>query len=217
MLESWSVAEGEAVKSGDVLAEIETEKALVELNAEADGIVYRQLIASGDDVEVGAPIAVLSAPGETGIDVEALLGAEAARPRLPRRRLDAAGSCRGRGRRIRAGAPRGAASPDAAARDAVRSGTAGPTAAPQPSGAARERVFASPLVRRMARDLGIDLTVLAGTGPGGRIVRRDIEAFTAPPRRSRRLPRRHPPLLRRLTPATRRFRTAGCARRSPGG
>jgi pyruvate dehydrogenase E2 component (dihydrolipoamide acetyltransferase) len=177
VLESWSVAEGEAVKSGDVLAEIETEKALVELNAEADGVVYRQLIASGDDVEVGAPIAVLSAPGETGIDVEALLGAEAATeaPAAEAPPAPVAAEVVASG----AAAPQGAASPDAAARDAVPSGTAGPTAAPQPSGTAGERVFASPLVRRMVRDLGIDLTVLAGTGPGGRIVRRDVEAFTA--------------------------------------
>jgi pyruvate dehydrogenase E2 component (dihydrolipoamide acetyltransferase) len=161
VLDNWLVEEGQEVKTGDVLAEVETEKALVELNAEDDGVVYRRLIAPGEDVEVGSPIAVLSSPGETGVDLDALLGGE-----LP------------------------AAAHAQAVAPATTAGLNGqPPAEPeptnnvpqQPDGSAdsAQRLFASPIVRRMARERNLDLTILTGTGPNGRIVRRDVEAYFA--------------------------------------
>jgi pyruvate dehydrogenase E2 component (dihydrolipoamide acetyltransferase) len=176
VLETWSVAEGDTVTTGDLLAEIETEKALVELNAEADGILYRQLVASGDDVEVGAPIAVLAQAGETGIDIPALLGGEAAAPAErertepePAEQMPAASDAI-----VAAGVA--AASTKPAAATAVAT-TLNSDAEQSPVDGARR--FASPLVRRMARERQLDLSALSGTGPGGRIVRRDVEAFLA--------------------------------------
>ncbi len=128
-VQSWLVAPGQDVQVGDPLAEIETEKAVVEYPSEVAGRVERLLVAAGESVAVGAPIAVILEPGE---------GPE----------------------------PVGSALADA-----------GPTAAPQQEEGGR--VFASPLVRRLAADRGIDLGRLSGTGPRGRIVRRDLEALPA--------------------------------------
>ncbi len=118
---SWLVAPGDTVVVGDPLAEIETEKAIVEYGAEEAGVVGRIVLAAGGTGEIGAPIAVLVKDGETDADIDAALGGQATRA------------------------------------------------------ASRTRIFASPIVRRIAREKGIDLAVIAGTGPNGRIVRRDLE------------------------------------------
>ena len=129
-ISNWLVAPGDTVAIGDPIAEIETEKALVEYAAEDAGIVGRLVLAAGDSGEIGEPILVLVGAGETDADIDAALG--------------------------------GADVPRANGH--------------QPSPAdARSRVFASPLVRKIALEKGIDLTGIAGTGPNGRIVRRDIE------------------------------------------
>ena len=130
---SWLVTPGDTVTVGDPLAEIETEKAVVEYGAEEAGVVGRIVLAAGEVGEIGAPIAVLVKDGETDADIDAALGGEAS-----------------------------AATPTAPA--------ATPTAP-----AAQPRIFASPIVRKMAREEGIDLSAIAGTGPNGRIVRRDLE------------------------------------------
>jgi pyruvate dehydrogenase E2 component (dihydrolipoamide acetyltransferase) len=117
---SWLVAPGDTVAVGDPLAEIETEKAIIEYGAEESGVVGRIVLAAGEVGEIGAPIAVLVKDGETDADVDAALGQ---------------------------------------ATQAV----------------ARTRIFASPIVRKMAREKGIALAAIAGTGPNGRIVRRDLE------------------------------------------
>ncbi len=137
-ISNWLVAPGDAVAVGDPLAEIETEKALVEYAAEEPGIVGRLVLAAGDTGEIGEPIAVLVREGETDADIDAALGGAAG----------AAGAARANGH--------------------------------QEAGAVlRSRVFASPLVRKIALERGIDLTAIAGTGPNGRIVRRDIERLAA--------------------------------------
>jgi pyruvate dehydrogenase E2 component (dihydrolipoamide acetyltransferase) len=137
----WLVAPGDAVAVGTPLAEIETEKALVEYEAEAAGTVGRLVLAEGASGEIGDPIAVLVAPGETGADIDAALG-------------------------VAAPAPAAAAAITGAA---ARNGHA-------PAGA---RVFASPLVRKLAAERGVALSGLAGTGPNGRITRRDLERSLA--------------------------------------
>jgi pyruvate dehydrogenase E2 component (dihydrolipoyllysine-residue acetyltransferase) len=140
-ISNWLVAPGDTVAIGDPIAEIETEKALVEYAAEDAGIVGRLVLAAGDSGEIGEPILVLVGEGETDADIDAALGGAAS----------AAGA-----------APAGAGVPRANGHQ------------PGPPGA-RSRVFASPLVRKIALEKGIDLTGIAGTGPNGRIVRRDIE------------------------------------------
>ena len=144
---SWLVAPGNTVAVGDPLAEIETEKAIVEYGAEEAGVVGRIVLAAGGTGEIGAPIAVLVTDGETDADIDAALGGEAPPA-------------------ARAPAPAPAAlSP--------------PPAAPA---ASQPRLFASPIVRKIAREEGIDLAAIAGTGPNGRIVRRDLERLAGQPR-----------------------------------
>ncbi|CAN1533075.1 AceF Pyruvate/2-oxoglutarate dehydrogenase complex, dihydrolipoamide acyltransferase (E2) component, and related enzymes [Paracoccaceae bacterium] len=143
-LAKWLVKEGDAVKSGQILAEIETDKATMEFEAVDEGVVGKLLIAEGTaGVKVNTPIAVLLEDGEDASSV-------AAQP--------------------------SSATPAAAKSDAKASDER-PVAAPAPaapvSGGAR--VFASPLARRIARDKGLDLTKVAGSGPHGRIVRADVE------------------------------------------
>lgn len=150
----WVKAEGEPVAKGEVLAEIETDKATVEVEAQAEGVVRKHLVAEGTMVPVGAPIAVIGDPEEE-IDLQALLGeagAEAAEaPPAPTPE--------------EAGAPQPAAAPPKA--EARQAGTL-------PGG-----VRASPVARRLAAEHGIDLQALQGSGPGGRIRKRDVEAAIA--------------------------------------
>ena len=142
----WVKAEGEAINKGDVLAEIETDKATVEVESGFGGVVARHLVAQGSIVPVGAPIAIIAAPGETVTDA-----APAAAP-----------------------AEKPAAAPAAAS-------TSAPAPAVEAPSAVGGRVKASPLARRMAAERGLALEGLRGTGPGGRIVKRDVEAAQTPP------------------------------------
>jgi pyruvate dehydrogenase E2 component (dihydrolipoamide acetyltransferase) len=159
-LAHWLVAPGDTVAVGTPIAEIETEKALVEYAAEEAGVVGRLVLAEGDSGEIGDPIAVLVAAGETDADIDAALGGGTA---------TAASS---------APASPSAAAPSLAPASVAAQGAAHGTnghQAPAPGG----RIFASPLVRKLAGERGIDLAALAGTGPNGRIVRRDLERFVA--------------------------------------
>jgi pyruvate dehydrogenase E2 component (dihydrolipoamide acetyltransferase) len=150
---NWLVAPGDRVAVGQPLAEIETEKALVEYAAEEAGVVGRLVLGVGDSGEIGDPIAVLVSDGETDADIDAALGSEAPPP---------------------AQAPTPApATPVAPADPAQANGHQAGAAAPA------GRIFASPLVRKLAGERGIDLAAIAGTGPNGRIVRRDLEQFLA--------------------------------------
>ncbi len=142
---SWLVAPGDTVAVGDPLAEIETEKAIIEYGAEEAGVVGRIVLAAGDIGEIGAPIAVLVKNGETDADIDAALGGQAS------------------------------------AATAAPPASATPTA---PSAPAQTRIFASPIVRKIAREKGIDLPAIAGTGPNGRIVRRDLERLADQGRRT---------------------------------
>lgn len=153
-IQAWLVEVGAAVSVGQPLVEIETEKAVVEYEAEADGTLAGVLVAAGDSASVGAPIAIIAAPGESADEVmRAARGAVAAES-------------------VRSASPADVseeAPPSAPA--AAASGAAGP----------RRRLFASPLVRRLARERGIDLDTVAGSGPNGRIVRRDLGDATPSP------------------------------------
>jgi pyruvate dehydrogenase E2 component (dihydrolipoyllysine-residue acetyltransferase) len=164
---NWLVAPGDTVEVGQPLAEIETEKALVEYAAEEAGVVGRLVLGAGDTGEIGDPIAVLVSDGETDADIDAALGSQAV-----------------------ATTSATAASPAASAATSATSATSATVASPstpatqanghQAQAAGRGgRLFASPLVRKIAGERGIDLAAIAGTGPNGRIVRRDLEQFLA--------------------------------------
>jgi pyruvate dehydrogenase E2 component (dihydrolipoamide acetyltransferase) len=155
---SWLVTPGDTVAVGDPLAEIETEKAIVEYGAEEAGVVGRIVLAAGDTGEIGAPIAVLVKDGETDADIDAALGGEASA----------------------AAVPKALSVPVAATGSAVHR----PDRGQATQAAAQTRIFASPIVRRIAREKGIDLAAIAGTGPNGRIVRRDLERLADQRRRT---------------------------------
>lgn len=154
---TWVVDEGGEVAVGDVLAEIETEKAVVEMHAEESGVLAKRLVEPGKVVAVGTPIAVLTASAGEEYDLAALLGDDdgaAQEPEVPSAEA------------VQAPGSSGSAS----------SGPAPAEAAEAPRGA---RVFASPLARKLARENGVPIEALEGSGPGGRIVRRDVERFLA--------------------------------------
>jgi pyruvate dehydrogenase E2 component (dihydrolipoamide acetyltransferase) len=165
-LAHWLVSPGDSVSIGTPLAELETEKALVEYAAEEAGVVGRLLLDEGDSGAIGDPIAVLLAPGETDADIEAALGgsmaAASAKPTSPTAAQAAPTVAAG------AAQPEAAAAPTAPTNGHQEAGRGG-------------RVFASPLVRKLAGERGVDLAGLEGTGPNGRIVRRDLERFLAAP------------------------------------
>ena len=155
-LARWLVKEGDSVKSGDVIAEIETDKATMEVEALDDGVVAKLAVAEGtQNVAVNAVIAVLAEDGESVDDALAVVAAvPAAAPSIPPQ-TDAP-----------AAAPAAATSP------------VQPAVTPELT-ARSDRVFASPLARRIAADAGLELARLSGTGPHGRIIRADVEEALA--------------------------------------
>ncbi len=158
-LAKWCKKEGDAIESGDVLAEIETDKATMEIEAIDEGTLGKILVAEGtEEVPVNTPIALILEDGE---DASALNGeAESApAPATP------------------TATPEPAPAAPAAPAPAPVSTPPAPSAPPPQPGAAK-RVFASPLARRLAGERGIDMAQVAGSGPHGRVVKRDIESFT---------------------------------------
>ncbi|MGW3730549.1 dihydrolipoamide acetyltransferase family protein [Streptomyces sp. F001] len=157
ILQSWNVGLNARYTAGDPIVTVETEKAVVEVEAEGDGVLLRLLVDAGSTVAVGTPIAIWGAPGESASAVDALvasLGTEA----VPMAASSASVS-----------APQERATPTAMTAQA-------PTEAAQDKG---ERLFASPLARRLARQLEVDLNGVVGSGPHGRIRRSDVEAAAA--------------------------------------
>ncbi|MCA0994551.1 pyruvate dehydrogenase complex dihydrolipoamide acetyltransferase [Alloyangia pacifica] len=151
-LAKWLVKEGDTVNSGDILAEIETDKATMEFEAVDEGTIGKILIEEGSEgVKVNTPIAVLLEEGESADDIDT----SAAKPEA------------------KAEAPKAEEAKAAAATPAAGSATPAPAA---PAAADGTRIFASPLARRIAADKGLDLAQVKGTGPHGRIVKADVEA-----------------------------------------
>ena len=183
-LVKWNKNEGDAVKNGDVLAEVETDKAVMELVARGDGVLRKRLANEGDASPVGTLLAVIAAPDE---NIDSIIGSAA--PVAPA----AAGAAKeGAGTTSIPQTPsqsQGEASTPPQQKVAGSQGVApprpapsGPPPAPRGNGTARPgaspgggRPRSSPLARRLANDKGIQLGAIQGSGPGGRIVKRDIE------------------------------------------
>ncbi len=145
----WYKQVGDSVKKGELLAEIETDKAVMDLESVEEGTLLQLLVAEGGSAALGAPIALVGDESEVGTE------AAVAAPTAP-------------------------ATDDAAQGDAVTDGATATTTAGQPADAARtqgatKRIKASPLARRIADEQGLDLSRIKGTGPGGRIVKDDVE------------------------------------------
>lgn len=170
VLSKWNVAVGASVKVGDILAEMETEKAVVDYASEADGTVYKILVADGASVEVGSPIIILLGAGEDGSAGDALLGGSAAAAPVAAPVIEVPAPI---------AAPVAAPiAPPLAAPVASPIAPAAPVAAAS-APADNSRQFVSPIVRKIARERGVELTQVSGTGPQGRVVRRDLESFLA--------------------------------------
>src|SRR5436190_18441234 len=154
-LAKWLVKEGDKVASGDLLAEIETDKATMEFEAVDEGTIAKLLVPEGSDgVKVGTPIAILAGEGEEVSAAAPAPKAEAAPPpKKEEPKAEAAAPAKGGGE-----TPAAPAAP----------------AAPAPKADTGDRIKASPLARRLAEAQGIDLSSLKGSGPGGRIVRADL-------------------------------------------
>jgi pyruvate dehydrogenase E2 component (dihydrolipoamide acetyltransferase) len=148
----WLKRDGDPVKTGETLAEVETDKAVMDLVARADGVLRQVAAAEGQTVAVGSVVAVIAAPGE------AITAAAASAPKPTPAPVSGSGE-------------RGAVPSAATPADATR-------------------VKASPLARRIAKEAGVDLKLVTGTGPGGRVTKRDLEAraVTAQPAPQREVP-----------------------------
>ncbi len=150
----WYKQVGDSVEKGELLAEIETDKAVMDLESVEEGTLLQFLVAEGGAAALGAPIALVGDPSE--------LGAPTAIPA--------------------AGAPATDSPPPSATddgQDPSRPSVAAPEAESRPPASPAERIKASPLARRIAAEQGVDLSLLAGTGPGGRIVKQDVEDAAA--------------------------------------
>src|SRR6056297_1505634 len=159
-LAKWLVKEGDEVSSGDILAEIETDKATMEFEAVDEGTIGKILVEEGSEgVKVNTPIAVLLEEGESADDIDAS-GAEA----KPARKADEGDTSSDK--------TGGEGSGNGAPAPATTSDTKAPAA---PKGADGDRIFASPLARRIAADKGLDISQIKGSGPRGRIVKADVE------------------------------------------
>ncbi|MCC8933313.1 pyruvate dehydrogenase complex dihydrolipoamide acetyltransferase [Rhizobium sp. 'Codium 1'] len=153
-LAKWLVKEGDKVKSGDVIAEIETDKATMEVEAVDEGVVAKIVVPAGTEaVKVNALIAILAEEGED-VAAAAAAGGGSSAPKAEA-----------------APAPKAEAAPVSA-----ETATPAPAAASAaPAVSSGERVFASPLARRLAREAGLDLKAVSGSGPKGRVVKSDVE------------------------------------------
>jgi len=144
-LAKWVKSEKDPVEKGDILAEIETDKATVEVESAFGGIVYKQLITEGTAVPIGTPIAVVAEKGEE-VDLDTLVGKSAAEP------------------------AQAEPEPEPDQQRAIHA-----SAQPAASDEESEIIKASPIAKRIAKEKGISLANITGTGPGGRIVKRDLE------------------------------------------
>ncbi len=166
-LVKWLKNEGDAVKTGDMLAEVETDKATMELESFFDGTLLKQFVAAGAQVEIGAPLAAIGKPGEK-IDAPAAKAAPVAAPAAKPTPAPVA--------------PAAAPAPAAVSAPApVPAPVAAPSAPAAPAAAPGARVRISPLARKLAEEKGLDYSRVTGSGPGGRIVRADIIAAAKNP------------------------------------
>src|SRR5947207_7300952 len=157
-LAKWLKKEGETVKPGDVIAEIETDKATMEVEAVDEGVLAKIVVPEGTaDVPVNQLIAVLAGEGEDA-KAAASSAASAPAPKSAEKKPEPAAAAPAAPAKAEAPAPK--------------------PAAPAPATNGHARVFSSPLARRLAKEAGIELSRIAGTGPHGRVIARDIAAAT---------------------------------------
>ncbi len=151
-LVKWNKAEGEKIEKGEMLADIETDKATLQVESSASGIVYKHLVEANTTVPISSPIAIIAAEGED-VDLDKLLGGKA----QPAAKTAVAQE----------------SAPSTSSTDVAASkGLTGSSSTPEENGF----IKASPVAKAMAADKAVNLAALDGSGPGGRIVKRDVEA-----------------------------------------
>ncbi len=170
----WKKKEGEVVKSGEEIADIETDKATMPMEAFDDGTLAAILVKEGEKVAVGQVLAVLAAKGEDAAEIKKQYasgagGAAASAAKPQAKEQDTSPGEEGSTRAAEEEKPERAQAAKAPA----------PAPEPQKPATKSDRIIASPLAKRMAEELGIDLSTIQGSGPGGRIVQKDIEAAAA--------------------------------------
>jgi len=166
-LAKWLVKEGDKVAPGDVIAEIETDKATMEVEAVDEGTVAKIVVPAGTEaVKVNALIAILAGEGEDVADAAKGGDAAPAKSEAPKQE-------------VKAEAPKEEKSEVAPKADKPVADQAAAASTPAPVSKSGERLFASPLARRMAKDAGLDLSAVSGSGPHGRIVKSDVEKAVA--------------------------------------
>jgi len=165
----WLVKAGDTFSAGDLIVVIETEKAVVELPAEQNGTLLKTLVKDGSQAQVGSPMALIGSPEELNADIDRILQdlgvtANGGAPAPPRREVSS-------------GAQPVGDEPAFESEDSVTipAVSAQPEALPQPRG----RIFVSPIARKLLREAGLTTDQVTGTGPNGRIRRRDVEAAIA--------------------------------------
>jgi pyruvate dehydrogenase E2 component (dihydrolipoamide acetyltransferase) len=185
----WLKKEGDRVQGGDILAEVETDKADVEMEAFGAGLLRKILVPAGAQAPVGSLIGVIADADEDISSVLATAPAPAAAPAVASVQPAAAATMSERPAAVppqprsedhAARQPAPASGPAAPARPVPVAATAAPAPSEPPAAPSRGRVKASPLARKIAAQSGVDLRVIEGSGPGGRIVRRDVEAAARP-------------------------------------
>src|SRR5919201_2996418 len=207
----WIKKEGERVQSGDILAEVETDKADVEMEAFGSGVLRKILVSAGDKAPVGALIAVIADESD---DINAVVGqaaggapaatassaAATAKPAMADRPAAVPPQPKSEDHTARTPSPaKGPESP--AAQQPAKPGVTEMAPRPQAPAADGGRVKASPLARKIAAQSGVDLKLVHGSGPGGRIVRRDVEAAAAAPAAAAPAAVAPSPVLRPVAPA----------------
>jgi pyruvate dehydrogenase E2 component (dihydrolipoamide acetyltransferase) len=164
-LVQWLKGEGDAIANGDLLAEIETDKATMELVARGEGLLRKIFLDAGGIAEVGSVIAVIAAADEDISGIEGVTGGAAAAAPADEASAPTAPEP----------APQAVSAPPAVPPPETSAPAVVPAASPAPGG----RIKASPLARRLAEEMGVDITRVSGSGPGGRVVKRDIETGKA--------------------------------------
>lgn len=174
VLAKWTKKEGDKISPGDTIAEVETDKANMDFPLEDEGVLLKCLVPEGSTVKLGAPVGIL---GEKGEDISALLAQTSTNASVsPTPRVE--------------GLPK--AEPLSLAPETttlvVRPVESSQSAVAEASSLATQRVFASPLAKRIAADLHVDLSQVSGSGPGGRVVKKDVESFVPSASKTKELP-----------------------------
>src|SRR5215218_6834359 len=194
----WLKKEGDKVSMGEPLAEIDTDKATMEMQALGNGVLRKILINEGQSAPLGQTIAVIGEPDE---DITSLLSEAPAKPQQQEQKKEEPPQPQ-----PQAKAAAAASSAPAPAPRVVENGRQPQAAAPADSASDSGRMIVSPLAARMAAEAGIDLRSLQGSGPGGRIIKKDIEAAISQPKAARAAAPGYPRVVE-----TPRFQQAGAS------